>query len=257
MGRRLLLAVIGCLLVAAFVTPATAQQAQPRGPVVTPNVQVTSDIIPGRIHTEPQMLVHPDDPNVLVIPEVEFNTSACAVHVSLDRGRTWAKSPANAVPPGYKACVRPNFGAFFAAKFGIDGTLYLAGTAGLNASSSGPNDPFVARTKDLGRTWQYTVIKKSEERDFPKPDGTSTRDFERFGYIRLATHPTDPSRVYVGYRRQGAFLPVGQVSERTVVSVSTDGGATFGPLTDVLETSFALTDVKGSDQPAIAVAKDG
>jgi len=61
MGRRVCLAVVGCLLIAAFVAPATAQQA-PRGPVVTPNVQVTTDIIPGRIHTEPQMLVHPVDP---------------------------------------------------------------------------------------------------------------------------------------------------------------------------------------------------
>src|SRR5215210_4324167 len=257
MGRRLLLAVIGCLLVAAFVTPATAQQAQARGPVVTPNIQVTSEVLPGRIHTEPQMLVHPTDPNVLVIAEVDFNRSTCGIHVSLDRGRTWAKAPAEAMPPGYKACTRPNFGSFFAAKFGADGTLYLAGTAAQTGSASGPNDPFVARTKDLGRTWQYTVIKKSEERDFPKPDGTTARDFERFGYIRLAVHPTDPARVYVGYRRQGAFLPVGQVSERTVVATSTDAGATFGPLTDVLETSFPLTDVKGSDQPAMAVDKEG
>jgi len=255
MGRRVLLAAIGCLLVAAFVTPAMAQQ--PRGPVVTPNVQVTSDILPGRIHTEPQMLVHPTDPNVAVIAEVDFNRSACAIHVSLDRGRTWAKAPAEAMPPGYKACIRPNFGSFFAAKFGIDGTLYLAGTAGQNASSSGPNDPFVARTKDLGRTWQYSIIKKSEERDFPKPDGTSTRDLERFGYIRLAVHPTDPTRVYAGFRRQGAFQPVAQASERTVVSVSTDGGATFGPPTDVLETSYALTDVKGSDQASMAIDDKG
>jgi hypothetical protein len=255
MSRRAVLAVVGCLLVVASVTPATAQQ--PRGPVVTPNVQVTSDILPGRIHTEPQMLVHPDDPNVLVIAAVDFTRSTCGIHVSLDRGRTWAKAPADAMPPGYRACTRPNFGSFFAAKFGMDGTLYLAGTGAQTASSAGPNDPFVARTKDLGRTWDYSVLKKSEERDFPKPDGTSARDFERFGYIRLATHPTDPSRVYVGYRRQGAFLATSQASERTVVAVSTDGGATFGPLTDVLETSFALTDVKGSDQPAIAVAEDG
>ncbi len=255
MGRRVLLALVGCLLVAGSVTPATAQQ--PRGPVVTPSVQVTTDIRPGRIHTAPQMLVHPQDPNVLVIPDVEFNTSTCQVHVSLDRGRTWAKSAANAVPPGYKACVRPNFGAFFAAKFGVDGTLYLAGTAGQNASSSGPNDPFVARSKDLGRTWEYSVIRKSEERDFPRADGTSVRDLERFGYVRLAVHPTDPQRVYAGFRRQGAFLPTSQASERTVVAVSTDGGATFGPLIDVLESSLALTDVKGSDQPGLAIAKDG
>ena len=255
MSRRVSLAIVGCLMAVAFVTPAAAQQAA--GPVVTPNVQVTTDVRPGRIHTEPQMLAHPTNPNILVVAEVEFSTSTCQVHVSNDRGRTWALAPAKALPPGYTACTRPNFGSFFAAKFGADGTLYLAGTAGQNRSSTGPNDPFVARTHDLGQTWQYSVIKKSEERDFPKPDGTSSRDFEKFGYIRLATHPTDPMRVYAGFRRQGAFLPPGQASERTVVAVSNDGGATFGPLVDVLESSFPLTDVKGSDQPGLAVDKNG
>ncbi len=255
MGRRVLLAVFGCLMAATFVTPAVAQETP--GPIVTPNIQVTRDITPGRVHTEPQMLVYPLNPNILVIAEVELNTASCQIYVSRDTGRTWAKSPANVLPPGYKACTRPNFGSFYAAKFGVDGTLYVAGTAGQAASSSGPNDPFVARSKDLGKTWEYTIIKKSEERDFAKPDGTTARDFERFGYIRLAVHPTDPSRVYVGFRRQGAFLPVAQVSERTVVAVSTDGGATFGPLTDVMESSFPLTEVKGSDQPGLAVAKDG
>jgi hypothetical protein len=255
MVRRVLLAMFGFVLVAVFMTPATAQQAA--GPPVTPSIQVTTDVTPGRIHTEPQMLVHPDDANILVIPAVEFNTSTCSVYVSLDRGRTWAKSPANALPPGYRACVRPNFGAFFAAKFGVDGTLYLAGTAGLNASSTGPNDAFVARTKDLGRTWEYTIVKKSEEREFPKPDGSRVRDVERFGYVRLAVHPTDPQRVYVGFRRQGGFLPPAEASERTVVAVSTDGGATFGPLTDIFESSFPLTQVKGTDQPGMAVDKNG
>ncbi|MDQ4134120.1 MAG: hypothetical protein M3179_13175 [Actinomycetota bacterium] len=255
MGRRAVRAASVCVLLGLMAIPALAQE--PAGPVVTPSVQVTQDVTPGRIHTEPQMLVHPDDPNLLVIAEVEFSTSTCHAYVSRDRGRTWAKSPATVVPPGYKSCVRPNFGSFFAARFGADGTLYMAGTAAATATNAGPNDPFVARSRDLGRTWEYTIIKKSEERDFPKADGTSVRDFERFGYVRLAVHPSDPKRVYAGFRRQGAFLPVAQASERTVVAVSTDGGVTFGPLTDVMERTFPLTDVKGSDQPGMAVASDG
>jgi hypothetical protein len=255
MGRRTVLAGLVCAVLAVTGVPGLAQE--PAGPVVTPNVQVTQDVTPGRIHTEPQMLIHPDDPNVLVIAEVEFNSSTCHAYVSRDRGRTWAKTAAIVVPPGYKSCVRPNFGAFFAARFGVDGTLYMAGTAAATATNAGPNDAFVARSRDLGRTWQYTIVKKSEERDFAKPDGTTARDFERFGYVRLAVHPTDPKRVYVGFRRQGAYLPVADVSERTVVAVSNDGGATFGPLTDVIEASFPLTDVKGSDQPGLAIASDG
>jgi hypothetical protein len=245
-----------CAVVAVTGAPALAQQGG-SGPPVTPGIQVTQDITPGRIHTEPQMLRHPTDPNVLAIASPEFNTSTCYLYVSRDRGRTWGRAPAEIVPPTYNSCVRPNFGAFFAARFGIDGTIYVAGTAAATATNAGPNDPFVARSSDLGETWQYTIIKRSEERDFPKPDGTTARDFERFGYVRLAVHPTDADRVYVGFRRQGAFLGVGEVSERTMVAVSTDRGATFGPLVDVMESSFPLTDVKGSDQPGLAVAADG
>jgi hypothetical protein len=174
---------VACAVLSAVGVPALAQEdpVGPAGPVVTPNVQVTQDITPGRIHTEPQMLRHPKDPNVLVIASPDFNASSCHAYVSRDRGRTWAKSPTAVVPPGYRSCVRPNFGAFFAARFGVDGTLYMAGTAAPTATNTGPNDPFVARSRDLGRTWQYAIVKKSEERDFPKPDGTTARDFERFG----------------------------------------------------------------------------
>jgi hypothetical protein len=255
MLRRGIVAALASWSLASLAVPVLAQPGS--APVVTPNRQVTKDVTPGRIHTEPQMLVHPDDPNVLVIAAPESNTSTCHAYVSRDRGRTWARTGAAIVPPGYKSCVRPNFGAFFAARFGVDGTLYIAGTAAATPTNAGPNDPFVARSRDLGRTWQYTVVKRSEERDFPKPDGTTARDFERFGYVRLATHPTDPKRVYVGFRRQGAFLPVAQVSERTVVAVSNDGGATFGPLVDVLESTFPLSEIKGSDQPGLAVAPGG
>ena len=256
MRRRAVLIVFACGMLAGVVAPAFAQQGGAAA-IVTPSIQVTADVTPGRMWTEPQMLADPRDPNVLVIATPEFNTATCYTYISRDRGRTWAKNPAAIIPPGYKNCVRPNFGAFFAAKFGIDGTLYIAGTAAATATSSGPNDPFVARSSDLGKTWQYTVLKKSEERDFAKPDGTTARDFERFGYVRLAVSANNPKLLTVGFRRQGAFQAVAQVSERTMVAVSNDGGVTFGPLTDVLEKSFSLTEVKGSDQPGMAIADDG
>ncbi len=253
-GRRLL-GGFACAVMLAVAAPALGQESG--APAVTPSAQVTQDITPGRLHTVPQMLVHPKNPDILVIAAVEFNTATCHAYVSRDRGRTWSKTGAEVVPPGYNSCVRPNFGAFFASRFGADGTLYMAGTAAPTATNAGPNDPFVARSHDLGETWEYTIVKKSEEREFKKPDGSTVRDFERFGYVRLAVHPTDPQRVYVGFRRQGAYLPVAEVSERTMVAVSTDGGASFGPLVDVMESTFPLTDVKGSDQPGIAVASDG
>lgn len=236
-----------------FPSSALAQ----RQPTVTPSVQVNQDVTPGRAHSEPQVLVHPKDSRILAIVEAEFQSSSCVVFISRDRGRTWSPAPGRPVPPQYRSCARPAFGPFIAARFAADGTLFVAATGSETPTNSGPTDPYVARSHDLGRTWEFSVIKKAEEREFPKPDGSKVRDLERFNYVRLAVHPTDPKRVYAGFRRQGAFQPTAQVSERSVVSASTDGGRTFSQPADIMEGSFPLTEVKGSDAPAMAVASDG
>jgi hypothetical protein len=257
-GNRLhtILTVSALGVIAATLTPATrAAAVQPV--IVTPSVEVDHDLTPGRAHSEPQLNVDPKNPNILAVAEAEFQSSSCYVYVSRDGGRTWEKTPSNPVPAQYKSCARPSFGPFIASRFGIDGTLYVAATGANTATNSGPTDPYVARSTDLGAHWQFTIIHQAVQRSFPKPDGTTATDFERFNYVRLAVSPTDPKKVYAGFREQGATLPVSQVSERSVVSVSTDGGQTFGPLNDIMSETFPLTQVKGSDAPAMAVASDG
>jgi hypothetical protein len=239
----------------ALVPGAGAQPAA--GPTVTPSVQVDQDLTPGRTHSEPQLNVDPKDPNVLAIVEAEFQSSSCLVFVSRDAGRTWAPTPSRPVPAQYKSCARPSFGPFIAAKFGIDGTLYVAATGAETATNSGPTDPYVARSTDLGRTWTFAIVKHAEEREFKKPDGSTVRDVERFNYTRLAVNPTDPNRVYAGFREQGAYLPTSEVSERSVVAVSTNGGRSFGPPVDVMADTFPLTEVKGSDAPAMVADDNG
>ncbi|HEV2759861.1 MAG TPA: hypothetical protein VGV86_09875, partial [Acidimicrobiales bacterium] len=173
-------------------------------PVVTPSQQVTADVRPGRDYTNSQVLVHPTDANIMVIAHAEFLTSTCLIHVSRDAGRTWAPAPANPVPPQYRACTRPAFGAFMDAAFGPDGTLYFASTGADTPTNRGPTDGYVARTTDLGETWQFSVAAKPVERDFVKPDGSTVRALERFNYARVATHPTDPKRLSVGFRVETA-----------------------------------------------------
>lgn len=53
------------------------------------------------------MLVDPQNPDILAIAEVEFQASTGQLYVSRDGGRTWAETPANAVPPGTRACGAP------------------------------------------------------------------------------------------------------------------------------------------------------
>ncbi len=226
-------------------------------PVVTPSQQVTKDLRPGRGYTNAQVLVHPENPNIMVIAHADFSTSTCLVHVSRDAGRTWAEAPAKPVPPQYKTCTRPAFGDFMAARFGVDGTLYFASTGGDTPGSRGPTDGYVARSTDLGETWQFSVVAKPTEREFTRFDSTKFSALERFNYARLATHPTDPKRLSVGFRVEtaDAFTPAPPV--RSMISVSTDGGVTWSKPVDNIDESIPRNELAGSDAPAMVIGTDG
>lgn len=252
LARAVLAAAVG----AVVATTVPAASGQVGGPIITPSVQVTDDIRPGRAHSHAIVLVHPDEPNTVVIADVNFTSVECEVHVSRDGGRTWRDAPAKPMPPEYKACLRPSFGPIIDAKFGPDGTLYYASTGGVGAGA-GPSDGYLARSADLGETWEFTVVAKSTNRVFKKLDGTTLNDDERFNYTRMAIDPTDPNRVYVGYRVEAANNGAAVVAVRSVVAASSDGGRTFGPMVDTVEGSFPREQMAGSDAPAMAVDRDG
>ena len=226
-------------------------------PVVTPSQQVTKEIRPGRGYTNSHILVHPQDSNIMVIAHADFTATTCLIHVSRDAGRTWAPAPAKPVPPQYKACTRPAFGAFMDADFGPDGTLYFATTGGDNAGGRGPTDGYVARTTDLGETWQFSVAAKPVEREFTRFDGTKVMALERFNYARVATHPTDPKRLAVGFVVSTAEALTPAPPVRSVVSTSTDGGITWSKPQDTVEQSIPRDQLAGSDAPAMAIGTDG
>lgn len=251
---RVGLAAAAAGMVATLAPPAGAKQLT--SPVVTPSIQVTKALRPGRAYTHGTVLVHPKDPKTLVIADADFTNGTCDVHVSRDGGRTWADSPARPVPPQYKGCTRPAFGPMLDAEFGPDGTLYYAGTAS-DSLGAGPTDGYLARSTDLGATWQFTVVARSQTREFRMLDGTTMMEQERFNYVRIAVHPTDPERVYVGYRVEAAFTAAAVIPTRSVVTVSVDGGQTFGPPVDTVEGTFPRDQMAGSDAPAMAVAPDG
>jgi len=250
-------------LVAALVALAMLVMAGGAGaerltePVVTPSQQVTKDIRPGRGYTNSHILVHPKDSNIMVIAHADFTAASCVIHVSRDAGRTWAPAPAKPVPPQYKACTRPAFGAFMDADFGADGTFYFATTGGENGGNRGPTDGYVARTTDLGETWQFSVAAKPVEREFTRFDGTKVMALERFNYARVATHPTDPKRLSVGYVVSTAEALTPAPPVRSVVSTSTDGGITWSKLQDTVEQSIPRDQLAGSDAPAMAIGTDG
>ncbi|HSH22467.1 MAG TPA: sialidase family protein, partial [Acidimicrobiales bacterium] len=115
----------------------------------------------------------------------------------------------------------------------------------------------MARSTDLGETWEHSLIAASEQIDYTTRDGETLTEGERFGYVRMATHPSDPDRISAGFRVQPAMAPFAQVPVRSVVSTSEDGGRTWSEPVDIMDQTFPRDQVYGSDVPSLAVADDG
>jgi hypothetical protein len=127
--------------------------------------------------------------------------------------------------------VRNTNGPLASLAFTPDGALLYA-FAGYPKANDFHSKIFVARSTDLGRTFQTTAIPGL---DPPYPD-------DSFGTPALPTinvDPSNPNRVYVAYQHNyglfslpGSVFPPGRFSSsyplRAYVSRSDDGGATFG-----------------------------
>ncbi|MBW3577877.1 MAG: hypothetical protein KY462_09090 [Actinobacteria bacterium] len=227
------------------------------GPTVLPARQITTDLNPVRAHTQPEIAVHPDDPNTLVIVEASFLAGTCHAHVSRDGGHTWTQREARPQPDSPPSCARPAFGAFLDLEFGPDGTLYFAGAASETKGSNEPTSPYVARSDDLGETWEIAMLADgTDTAEFTDHEGQTRRDTQRFSNTRLAVHPTDPDVVYVGYRYEPATLGFDEGPRRTRIAASEDAGRSWSELVDPFA-NLPPDEVYGSDQPALAVAPDG
>jgi hypothetical protein len=240
--------------------PAMAATLNP--PLIFPAVQVSTDLSPSRAYNEPNMLVDPKDPHILVIAGANYNAGTCVVFVSRDTGRTWSQSKAIARPSQYTTCVRADLGPYLGAAFGADGTLYIASAADSLGGQQDANDLYLARSTDLGDTWQFTIIHKGEvEHQFPTLTGTTHVDGEHYSLVQIATDPSNPGYVYVGARygnanRTAPFGLFGQVPLRSVVAVSSDGGKTFTQPMDIMS-AVPSTDIYGDFIPTLAVGATG
>lgn len=226
--------------------------------VVTPAIQVNRDITPNRTHFGQQLVVDPRDERTLVIVDNDLTTNrgTCPVFVSRDAGRTWTTREAQPKPDAYGSCTRVTFGASLDTAFGADGTLYVLAAGTDVAASTGTTDVYLARSNDLGESWQFTtIVKGTDPMEFTKVDGSKVTDTVRYNRIRMTVHPTDPLLVYAGIMA-GPATRSGEAPLRATVSVSTDGGRTFGPLVDIFK-DVPHDQIWGADVPALAVDGEG
>ncbi|MDQ4070482.1 MAG: glycoside hydrolase [Actinomycetota bacterium] len=197
---------------------------------LTQGVHMTKeDQSPTRGFTGPTKIqAKPGDPRVIVAATADLRSRLCYLLVSTDAGLTWRFARERPAPAGYPYCQNTTAGVPEASvAWGRDGTLYYALQA--YGDGEGPREGMtsiaLARTTDLGDTWTTTLVDDARAYPDPKPENT--------GVPGLAVDTSGAQdALYVGYSRDwSATAPQGHpLREKTevVVSVSTDGGRTFG-----------------------------
>ncbi|PSO50836.1 MAG: hypothetical protein BRC31_07125 [Actinobacteria bacterium QS_5_72_10] len=234
------------VILAAIASPAGAQDdAAPP----TNAVQVTQNTDPLRAHSSPQINVHPETGELVVVEGEARQSRRCKVHLSEDDGRTWVRG-GDLMPAAHSDCtLSGEYGPYVTSTFAADGTLYVAFVASRHPAQaqavqiSHPlpqqhRHVYLARSEDGGRTFDTTMVYEADFAD-------SNRYLNK-GPM-LAVDPSDSSRVYVGWR-QGDIRTDAKLL--TNVAASDDGGETFSDPVDISQEA-------GGDYPALAVTPDG
>ena len=164
-------------------TPYTYKQAtfKPQAVEVqklTAAAQMTKDQeAPARAFTGPtSMVANPDDPRIVVAATADLRDKVCYLTVSRDAGRTWKFSKELPTLPQYPYCAQQSAGIPEAVvAWGSDDTLYYLHTA--YGDGEGPRFPgkfsvILARTKNLGESWQYTIVENARD-----PTGDTISDW--------------------------------------------------------------------------------
>lgn len=221
-------------------------------PQLTSAVNMTKDQeSPARGFTGPaSMAVDPENPRIIAAATADLRSKICYLTVSRDAGRTWRFSETLPGDEAYPFCTNTTAGVpAVSMAWGRDGTLYYARQA--YGEGEGPREGkssvLLARTTDLGETWQTTMVEDNRGKT-----GDSAPSAQ--GLSGLAVD-TSGSRdvVHVGYRRDHPTAPTGSPLRRPAVMVatSTDGGESFGEPVNLNERSQVNVTIAGQSVPLI------
>ncbi len=218
---------------------------------LTDGIHMTrEDTTPTRGYTGPtSMAAHPDNPRVVVTATANLRNRLCYLLVSTDAGLTWNFSAERPAAEGYPYCTNNSSGvAQPQVAWGSDGTLYYASQAYGEGEGGreGVTSIVLARTTDLGTTWETTMVSDARAQPDPKPENS--------GVSGLAVDTSgDQDAIYVGFSRDwSATAPEGhplEDQEEVVVAASTDGGDSFGEPVNLSDFSDLTMTVAGQDYP--------
>ncbi len=240
---------------------ATFAQQDVRLERVTAGTRMTQDEpAPSRAFAGPtKMLVHPDDPRVILAATADLRTKVCQLIRSKNAGQTWEILDALPAPASYPFCTTHNPGVSQAViAWGGDGTLYYAllgygeGEGNRGQGVSVNVSVVLARSRDLGETWSTTLVMDNRGDPDANPSASAVTG--------LAVDTSrDKDVVYVGYSFSYPNVPNDSPlnDDPVVVSVSTDGGETFTEGTNLNGFSQVKQEIQGKEYPLMMTATFG
>jgi hypothetical protein len=238
-GRRLAVAGVGLFALAQGVASAAPNKA-PLGPPTTPVQATKGDEDPLRTYSGPFMAVDPSNSDNVVASFADFRSRRCGLLRSTDGGQTWRKLDAAPAPQSYPSCISNNSNVFQGPlAFGRNSTLYYA-LAGWDiqdrAVGSGGNvNILLARSKDLGDTWQSTIV-----RNVRGAEGEKVENNRPVGNVAVDSKSAGEDIVYVTWQYSTPFVTAPNANPtRAVVAVSTNGGRDFGEPINLSESAWA------------------
>ncbi|MDQ3716908.1 MAG: glycoside hydrolase [Actinomycetota bacterium] len=210
-------------------------------PRVLQAVQATNDDRnPARMYSAPTIAVDPDNPQVIVAATAEIRSRTCGLLRSQDRGRTWDPPATSPIREGYPFCFQTETGPPQAvAAFGRDSALYYAYAGwdvqdtlsdwpiGQGGGWRGNVSPIVARSTDLGDSWQTTVV-----RDARGLKGDRQENNRPVSSLVIDTASGNEDIVYLGWKATY------RDRELPVMAVSTDAGKSFSEPVDLTAKYF-------------------
>ena len=229
-----LAAALGLTLVAGG--PVAAADA----PRMTRPVQATlEDLAPTRTFSSPYLLVDPNNAANVVASAVEMRTRTCKLMRSTDSGLTWKILDASPSPASYPFCFHTSgMQTETPLAWGRNGTLYF-GLVGWDDSDGGQRgnlSVLLARSNDLGETWETTVVRNTRGLVDAAVENNSP-----VSSVAVDTTSGPEDIVYVAYRRSNPNATPAP-HRPPMVAVSTDGGKSFGEPIEVI--SFYKKTVK-------------
>ena len=226
-------------------------QAQAAGPpTLTRPVQATKvDLDPGRLYSSPAMAVDPKNPLRIVGGWADLRTRRCGIVRSVDGGQTWVRPDSSPNTATFPFCSQSQGGVIQAPiAFGGHGMLYMAlnGWGTEEAARTG-GAVMVARSSDLGDSWETTVVRNAREKT-----GDDAENIRPVQSIAVDANGGNDDIVYVTFSRSRANPPApNALPSNPMVAVSRDGGRTFGEAIDLSQGVFASAEVR--DQALKAV----